>query len=489
MRRDGSSRHGGEGGVEVCEVVVNKTGKLALSEGERKMGQAERQTVPKQWRLIMETKTEKLKIPVSNIDTSLQLLIQVTSLLIYSKEWVVEKKNLEDIISARQANSINFIDINVQELSTLDDTTEVIINSENASADEFRYATHTIKSCLAFLLNKQNEETINKILEQTSSIVEGVFLAPIKKQTDWISSEIDRISKEPALFALQAMRIISEAIPDIQDNESTYWDKIQPLPEYLLDEIVIEDAEEKLNLALGLELEPLDTAMSNFMLMSLWLTKGITKGEVSWTGDDIQNIPDIKPLARQIISSTKKHLIRDARSLDALFALRLQRAAYYFLNEREKMGEAEHAIAKLRSLINAGFIQAEKGASQKENSIKQKNNGKALEEEVKELLQSMGLKAATTRTTGDGGIDIIAYSDSPVFSGKYVVQCKDWTGSVGEGVIRDLYGVVTAESANKGILITTGTITKSAQKFSEGKPLELIDGQELNRLMQKFKKA
>lgn len=152
------------------------------------------------------------------------------------------------------------------------------------------------------------------------------------------------------------------------------------------------------------------------------------------------------------------------------------------------MGETDYAIAKIQSLIRAGFIDAQKNSPQDQTETKQtRNDGKALEEKVKDWLQSMGLRAATTKTSGDGGIDIVAYSESPIFSGKYIVQCKDWVGSVGESVIRDLYGVVMSESANKGILITTGTITRSARKFAEGKPLELIDGQELNKLLQKFK--
>jgi len=98
----------------------------------------------------------------------------------------------------------------------------------------------------------------------------------------------------------------------------------------------------------------------------------------------------------------------------------------------------------------------------------------------------MGLDAATTKTTRDGGIDIIAYSRSPVFSGKYVIQCKDYTGSVGEPAIRDLFGVVMAERANKGLLITSGQITASARQFAEDKQLELIDGNDLQTLFRKY---
>lgn len=341
-----------------------------------------------------------------------------------------------------------------------------------------------MKGCVSFLIQTENQQAMEKIVNETASEYMKIQIESVEKGVEWIGEEIDRLSKDPITYLVLARQIVSEVFPDITDNASLYWDKIQPLPQYIDS---IGNAEEKLNLALGLELDPLETARANFMLMSLWLTRRIAKGDIHWNGEVLQNIPEIKPHARQIISYTKRYLIRDSRSSDALLALRLQRAAYYFLNDREGMGEAGHSIAKLRSLFNAGFLETKKESSQEENFVKQRKDGKALEEKVKELLQSMGLKAATTKTTGDGGIDIIAYSDSPIFSGKYVVQCKDWAGSVGESVIRDLYGVVMAESANKGILITTGTITKSAQKFAEGKPLELIDRQKLNNLLQNYK--
>lgn len=433
----------------------------------------------------MEIRPAIIKMPVSRSDTQELLLKQIMSLLIYSKEWIIENKALEDAsFSIKRTGSTNFIDIDIQNFGPLDKIAEISISSKNAESDELNYAIQTMKGCVSFLIQKENQQAMEKIVNETASEYMKIQIESVEKGVEWIGEEIDRLSKDPITYLVLAMQIVSEVIPDITDHASLYWDKIQPLPQYIDG---IGNAEEKLNLALGLELDPLETARANFMLMSLWLTRRIAKGDIHWNGEVLQNIPEIKPHARQIISYTKRYLIRDSRSSDALLALRLQRAAYYFLNDREGMGEAGHSIAKLRSLFNAGFLETEKESSQEENFVKQRKDGKALEEKAKELLQSMGLKAATTKTTGDGGIDIIAYSDSPIFSGKYVVQCKDWAGSVGESVIRDLYGVVMAESANKGILITTGTITKSAQKFAEGKPLELIDGQKLNNLLQNYK--
>ena len=102
------------------------------------------------------------------------------------------------------------------------------------------------------------------------------------------------------------------------------------------------------------------------------------------------------------------------------------------------------------------------------------------------LVEKMGFTTQTTKASGDGGIDLIAYNHQPLLSGKYIIQCKRYAGSVGEPIIRDLYGVVMSERANKGILMTTGHFTKSAISFAEGKPIELIDGSTLKNLMNQY---
>lgn len=112
--------------------------------------------------------------------------------------------------------------------------------------------------------------------------------------------------------------------------------------------------------------------------------------------------------------------------------------------------------------------------------------GISFENQVLQLVQSMGFIAETTKSSGDGGIDIIAHSKQPLMRGKYIIQCKDWSSPVGEPPLRDLYGVVHAERANKGILITTSTFTIHAIRFAEDKPLELIDGEEFNELLHQY---
>lgn len=111
-------------------------------------------------------------------------------------------------------------------------------------------------------------------------------------------------------------------------------------------------------------------------------------------------------------------------------------------------------------------------------------SGVEFEKVCQQLVESMGFETETTKASGDGGIDLIAYNYQPLLSGKYIIQCKRYNSSVGESVIRDLYGVITSERANKGILMTTGYFTKSAIAFADGKQIELIDGEKLHELLQ-----
>jgi len=80
----------------------------------------------------------------------------------------------------------------------------------------------------------------------------------------------------------------------------------------------------------------------------------------------------------------------------------------------------------------------------------------------------------------DGGIDLTLRKDGR----KSVVQCKQWkVYSVGAPVIREMFGLMTAEKADEAIVVTTGNFTRDAQKFAKGKPIQLIDGLKLLALV------
>lgn len=76
----------------------------------------------------------------------------------------------------------------------------------------------------------------------------------------------------------------------------------------------------------------------------------------------------------------------------------------------------------------------------------------------------------------DGGIDLELVRGSE----RVIVQCKHWLNrQVSVQRVRELLGVVTAEGADRGILVATGGFTRDALEFAAGKPLQLVDGEAL----------
>lgn len=95
---------------------------------------------------------------------------------------------------------------------------------------------------------------------------------------------------------------------------------------------------------------------------------------------------------------------------------------------------------------------------------------------VTDLFSRMGLDAKLTRSSKDGGVDCVAFDTRPIVGGKVVIQAKRYKNTVGVSAVRDLYGTMLNEGANKGILVTTKSYGPDAYEFSKDKPIELIDG-------------
>jgi restriction system protein len=82
----------------------------------------------------------------------------------------------------------------------------------------------------------------------------------------------------------------------------------------------------------------------------------------------------------------------------------------------------------------------------------------------------------------DGGIDLILQRDGNT----QLVQCKQWKAwKVGVKVIREMYGVMTDKKAHGAIVVTSGVFTQEARTFAEGKPIDLIEGEELAALIRR----
>lgn len=80
----------------------------------------------------------------------------------------------------------------------------------------------------------------------------------------------------------------------------------------------------------------------------------------------------------------------------------------------------------------------------------------------------------------DGGVDLKLTRRGETF----LVQCKHWKAfKVPVQVVRELYGVMAAEGAAGGFVVTSGAFTSEARAFVRGCNIELIDGPKLKAMV------
>ena len=105
------------------------------------------------------------------------------------------------------------------------------------------------------------------------------------------------------------------------------------------------------------------------------------------------------------------------------------------------------------------------------------------EELIAELYDKLGYKVELTKTTRDGGKDIIIYSDGPTGHNMYYVECKMYKkdNKIDVELVRSFYGVVEASRATAGILVTSSSFTKDAKEFEKQvyRRLTLLDYMDL----------
>lgn len=100
---------------------------------------------------------------------------------------------------------------------------------------------------------------------------------------------------------------------------------------------------------------------------------------------------------------------------------------------------------------------------------------------VSEAYRRQGFVVSENVSSGaDGGVDLTLNKDGKTI----LVQCKNWKSrTVGVSTVRELYGVVAAEGASKGVMVISGDYTRDAIDFARGKPLDLVDGTALVSLI------
>lgn len=97
--------------------------------------------------------------------------------------------------------------------------------------------------------------------------------------------------------------------------------------------------------------------------------------------------------------------------------------------------------------------------------------------------RSSAAEVHVTRASRDYGVDALIHDPDPIYGGKFVIQAKRYVNTVDVAAVRDLFGTVQNEGANRGYLVTTSSFGPDAHQFAKGKPLTLIDGSHLLQLL------
>src|SRR5690606_11689954 len=119
--------------------------------------------------------------------------------------------------------------------------------------------------------------------------------------------------------------------------------------------------------------------------------------------------------------------------------------------------------------------------AQKDSESIRSLSWREFEELLAEAYRRKGYSVVENSQLGpDGGIDVRLYKEGRT----YLVQCKHWKSQkVGVSVVREMLGLITAEGAYRGLVVTSGSFTEEASKFAQNQPIDLIGGRELHELI------
>lgn len=112
------------------------------------------------------------------------------------------------------------------------------------------------------------------------------------------------------------------------------------------------------------------------------------------------------------------------------------------------------------------------------------------EEFVCDLIEHYGYKVKLTQQTRDGGKDLIIAENRLLGNFLFYVECKKYRQdrSIGVKLVRELYGVISADRATAGMLVTSSYFSKDAIEYKEKikHQMSFMDYQELVKNVQQI---
>ncbi len=157
------------------------------------------------------------------------------------------------------------------------------------------------------------------------------------------------------------------------------------------------------------------------------------------------------------------------------------------INQKARKNKSEKEVLKEQEEDDPDSIDIK--ANTNLLDVLQSLSASGFENVCKELLREHGFEnVEVTGQSHDGGIDGYGILEiNPFVSFKVLFQCKRYKGSVSRAQVGDFRNAMIGR-AEKGIILTTGTFTKEAEKEAnrDGAPqIELVEGKKLVEMFEK----
>jgi len=112
-------------------------------------------------------------------------------------------------------------------------------------------------------------------------------------------------------------------------------------------------------------------------------------------------------------------------------------------------------------------------------------SGYDFEEYLKDLFELLGYTAIQTSLSGDQGADLILSKDDE----KIVVQAKKYDGKVSNKAVQEIAAAKNYYNADKAMVVTNNSFTKSAIELAFSNDVELWDGRKLKNVIEDLEKG
>ena len=144
----------------------------------------------------------------------------------------------------------------------------------------------------------------------------------------------------------------------------------------------------------------------------------------------------------------------------------------------------EWALSDYPDLVKKYEAKEQQELLRKQRAFWTELSGRDFEKELTTLFKRDGYRAEMTPATDDKGVDIRMTRGEHIT----IVQCKQHQKPAGPAIARELYGTLMASDADDAILACTAGVSSGAQDFLKGKPIQVMDVDDIVALQKRVAK-